>query len=76
MMTVHQTGGSRSFGSDSDRQCLLSGKELNDSLINAAQTLLAAQYPQIKGFQNTNCERYLNFLNLPKNCVQFFMLVS
>ena len=68
MMTVHQTGGSRSFGSD--RQCLSSGKELNDSLINAAQ------YPQIKGFQNTNCERYLNFLNLPKNCVQFFMLVS
>ena len=36
-----------------DYGVLIHGKELNDSLINAAQVLLDAQFPNIEGFQNT-----------------------
>ena len=36
-----------------DYEVLIYGKELNDSLINAAQVLLDAQFPNIEGFQNT-----------------------
>ena len=57
---------------DTDRQVLLSGSELTDSLVNAAQMLLAAQYPKMKGFQDTNVGRHLAFSAVPRNCIQIF----
>ena len=57
---------------DTDHQALLSGEELTDSLIFAAQTLLATQYPEIGGLQDTNKGKYLTFSSAPKNCVQIF----
>ena len=36
-------------------------KKLNDSLINAAQVLLDAQFPNIEGFQNTIWGHNLDF---------------
>ena len=50
---------------DTDHQALVSGGELTDSLIMAAQTILASQYPEIRGFQDTNN-------GVSKNCVQIF----
>ena len=38
---------------EEDKDILLSGKELNDSLINASQCLLKSKFPHICGFQNT-----------------------
>ena len=38
---------------DTDKKILLSHSELTDSIINAAQILLRAQFPSISGFQNT-----------------------
>lgn len=57
---------------DTDHQALVSGGELTDSLIMAAQTMLASQYPEIGGFQDTNKGRYLTFSGVSKNCVQIF----
>ena len=57
---------------DTDHQALVSGGELTDSLIMAAQTMLASQYPEIRGFQDTNKGRYLTFSGVSKNCVQIF----
>ena len=36
-----------------DRIALLNGKELSDTVINAAQFLLSRQFSKISGFQNT-----------------------
>ena len=44
----------------SDRNALLSGGELTDS-INASQWLLAHQYPRVKGFQDTFHSQLLSF---------------
>ena len=44
-----------------DYEVLIYGKELNDSLINAAQVLLDAQFPNIEGFQNTIWGHNLDF---------------
>ena len=38
----------------------------------AAQTMLAAQYPEVRGLQDTNKGRYLTFSSVPINCVQIF----
>lgn len=53
---------------------LLTGKELNDSLVNAAQMVLASQFPGIKGFQDTNHGLVLSFSKVPDNCVQIFFI--
>ena len=45
---------------------------MTDSLIMAAQTMLAAQYPEIRGLQDTIKGTYLTFSSVPKNCVQIF----
>lgn len=44
-----------------DYEVLTYGKELNDNLINAAQVLLDAQFPNIEGFQNTVWGHHLDF---------------
>ena len=38
---------------ESDRVLLLNGSDLNDTLINAAHSLLSSQFSEIEGFQNT-----------------------
>ena len=57
---------------DTDHRALVSGEELTDSLIMAAQTMLAAPYPEIRGLQDIFKGRYLTFSSIPKNCVQIF----
>ena len=39
------------FLNQRDREVLQAGKELTDNIINAAQTLLSEQYPNLKGFK-------------------------
>ena len=43
------------------RTILEEGKDLNDTIINAAQTLLKTYYPNIGGFQNTLLGQRLQF---------------
>ena len=57
---------------DTDHYALVSGGELTDSLIMAAQIMLASQYPEIRGLQDTNTGRYLTFSGVSRNCVQIF----
>ena len=38
---------------ESDCVLLLNGSDLNDTLINAAHSLLSSQFSEIEGFQNT-----------------------
>ena len=57
---------------DTDRHALLSGGELSDAVINAAQKMLATQYPNISGLQDTNRGRRLMFSSSPRNCIQIF----
>ena len=45
----------------SDKEVLLSQRELTDSIINAAQILLSTQFPSIGGFQNTLLGNKLQF---------------
>lgn len=44
-----------------DEIILLSGEELTDNIINAAQALLNKQFPQIVGFQDTIFAHNLNY---------------
>ena len=44
-----------------DRAVLEDGEDLNDTIINAAQTLLKRQYPTMGGFQNTLLGQHLQF---------------
>ena len=38
---------------DADKEVLLENKELTDNIINAAQSLMKAQFPGFAGLQNT-----------------------
>ena len=49
------------FLNQRDREVLQTGKELTDNIINAAQTLLSEQYPNLKGFQSTCLGHHLDF---------------
>ena len=53
---------------ESDCNTLISGMELNDRLINAAQTVLRKQFPNISGFQNTLRGFRLAFVPIPQEC--------
>ena len=48
-----------------DRIALLNGKELSDTVINAAQFLLSRQFSKISGFQNTLLANSLQFSSIP-----------
>ena len=48
------------FLNQRDREVLQTGEELSDNIINAAQTLLSEQYPNLKGFQNTCLGHHLD----------------
>ena len=52
---------------ESDRQVLQSRNELTDNIINAAQSILARQFPYFEGFQSTSNIHYLNFKEIPSN---------
>ena len=56
----------------SDRNALLSGKELTDAIINASQKLLHHQFPRVKGLQETTLSQGLSFVPTRKNAVQIF----
>ena len=49
-----------------DSDILLSGRELNSSIINAAQLHLAKQFQHLKGFQDTTLSTYLKFSPINK----------
>ena len=53
-----------------DRKCLTAGEELPGSIINAAQYLLARQFPHLKGFQDTALGLYLQFQKIKDSSVQ------
>lgn len=38
---------------DTDKEILLNGHELTDALVNASQSILSRQFPQLVGFQST-----------------------
>ena len=50
---------------ESDRCALMSGSELTDSIVNAAQKILANQFPVFHGFQSTILIHHLNFQEIP-----------
>ena len=56
----------------SDRNALLSGKDLTEALMNAVQTLLHHQFPRVKGLQDTSLSHYLSFTTTKRNTVQIF----
>ena len=56
----------------SDRNALLSGKELTDAIINASQKLLHHQFPRVKGLQETTLSQGLSFVPTRKNAIQIF----
>ena len=56
----------------SDRNALLSGKDLTEAIINAVQTLLHYQFPCMKGLQDTGLSRFLSFSTIERNAVQIF----
>lgn len=47
--------------SASDKDRLLTGRELTDSLMNASQNLLQSQFPNCCGFQDVNLGSLLSF---------------
>ena len=49
------------FLNQRDREVLQTGKELTDNIINAAQTLLSEQYPNLKGIQSTCLGHHFDF---------------
>ena len=55
-----------------DLNTLLSGKDLTEAIINAAQMLLHHQFPRVKGLQDTGLSRYLSFSKTKRNAVQIF----
>ena len=56
----------------SDRNALLTGKDLTEALMNAVQTLLHHQFPRVKGLQDTGLSHYLSFTTTKRNAVQIF----
>ena len=46
---------------DTDREVLLSSKELTDTIVDASQVLLSLQFPSIAGFQSTLLGQNLSF---------------
>ena len=56
----------------SDRNALLSGKDLTEAIINAVHMLLHHQHPQVKGLQDTGLSRFLSFSKTKRNAVQIF----
>ena len=54
----------------SDRNALLSGKELTDAIIHTSQTLLHHQFPKVKGLQDTTLSHLLSFAPARRNSVQ------
>ena len=58
----------------SDRNALLSGKDLTEALMNAVQMLLHHQFPRVKGLQDTGLSRYLSFTTTKRNAVQIFYI--
>ena len=53
-----------------DRKRLTAGEELPGSIINAAQYLLACQFPHLEGFQDTALGLYLQFRKIKNSGVQ------
>ncbi len=53
-----------------DKNALLDGTELGDSLINASQRLLSTTYPHIHGFQSTLLSQNLGFNSINGPSVQ------
>ena len=51
---------------ETDKEVLLSQRELTDNIINAAQALLSTQFPTIGGFQNTLSGNKLKFKPVPR----------
>jgi hypothetical protein len=56
----------------SDRNALLSGKDVTETLMNAVQTLLHHQFPRVKGLQDMGLSHYLSFTSTKRNAVQIF----
>ena len=56
----------------SDRNALLSGRELTESIINASQMLLHHQFPRVKGLQDTALSHHMSFTPTRRNAVQIF----
>ena len=56
----------------SDRNALLSGKDLTEAIMNAVQMLLHHQFPRVKGLQDTGLSRFLSFSTTKRNAVQIF----
>ena len=51
---------------ESDKRIIDEGKELSDSIVNAAQSLLSKQFPQFAGFQNTVLGENLKFKSVAR----------
>ena len=49
---------------ESDKNCLETGADLSDKVINAAQTLLNLHFPHVSGFQNTLLGEKLKFSSI------------
>ena len=52
----------------SDRNALLTGKDLTEAIMNAAQMLLHHQFPQVKGLQDTGLSFSFIFNNEKECC--------
>ena len=60
---------------ESDRVLLLNGSDLNDTLINAAHSLLSSQFSEIEaGFQNTILVYNLKFQPVPNTTLSIQIL--
>ena len=59
---------------ENDKEIILGDKELTDSIVNAVQCLLSAQFQHIAGFQNTILGYNLKFKSVDPNVLSLQIL--